>query len=47
MYTLISVYHLNNVEPDKWLRYTIEHIRSYSVNLTHDLLPWKVELSSQ
>ncbi|MCW7186283.1 transposase domain-containing protein [Escherichia coli] len=37
---------LNNVEPEKWLRYVIEHIRD-PANRVRDLLPWKVDLSSQ
>ncbi len=38
---------LNNVEPEKWLRYVIEHIQDWPANRVRDLLPWKVELSSQ
>ncbi|HAY0608174.1 TPA: transposase domain-containing protein, partial [Escherichia coli] len=38
---------LNNVEPEKWLRYVIEHIPDWPANRVRDLLPWKVDLSSQ
>ncbi len=38
---------LNNVEPEKWLRYVIEHIQDWPANRVRDLLPWKVDLSSQ
>ncbi|WP_249820160.1 transposase domain-containing protein, partial [Escherichia coli] len=38
---------MNNVEPEKWLRYVIEHIQDWPANRVRDLLPWKVDLSSQ
>ncbi|MDC9144374.1 transposase domain-containing protein [Escherichia coli] len=28
LYSLIGTCRLNNVEPEKWLRYVIEHIRT-------------------
>ncbi len=34
-------------EPEKWLRYVIEHIQDWPANRVRDLLPWKVDLSSQ
>ncbi|MCN5733720.1 transposase domain-containing protein, partial [Escherichia coli] len=34
-------------KPEKWLRYVIEHIQDWPANRVHDLLPWKVDLSSQ
>ncbi|WP_249821893.1 transposase domain-containing protein, partial [Escherichia coli] len=37
----------HNVEPEKWLRYVIEHIQDWPANRVRDLLPWKVDLSSQ
>ena len=36
-----------DVEPEKWLRYVIEHIQDWPANRVRDLLPWKVDLSSQ
>ncbi|MDF0433744.1 transposase domain-containing protein, partial [Escherichia coli] len=47
MYSLIGTCRLNNVEPEKWLRYVIEHIQDWPANRVRDLLPWKVDLSSQ
>ncbi|EDI2480515.1 hypothetical protein BW003_22805 [Salmonella enterica subsp. enterica serovar Poona] len=47
LYSLIGTCRLNNVEPEKWLRYVIEHIQDWPANRVRDLLPWKVELSSQ
>ena len=44
---LIGTCRLNNVEPEKWLRYVIEHIQDWPANRVRDLLPWKVDLSSQ
>ncbi|MBF5694650.1 transposase domain-containing protein [Escherichia coli] len=38
---------MNNVEPEKWLRYVIEHIQDWPANRVRDLLPWKVDLTSQ
>ncbi|EON3937804.1 transposase domain-containing protein [Escherichia coli] len=35
------------VEPEKWLRYVIEHIQDWPANRVRDLLPWKVDLTSQ
>ncbi|MBT8506110.1 transposase [Escherichia coli] len=46
-YSLIGTCRLNNVEPEKWLRYVIEHIQDWPANRVRDLLPWKVDLSSQ
>ncbi|EPS8535589.1 transposase domain-containing protein, partial [Escherichia coli] len=31
----------------KWLRYVIEHIQDWPANRVRDLLPWKVDLTSQ
>ncbi|HGE9246334.1 TPA: IS66 family transposase [Escherichia coli] len=47
LYSLIGTCRLNNVEPEKWLRYVIEHIQDWPANRVHDLLSWKVDLSSQ
>ncbi len=47
LYSLIGTCRLNNVEPEKWLRYVIEHIPDWPANRVRDLLPWKVDLSSQ
>ncbi len=47
LYSLIGTCRLNNVEPEKWLRYVIEHIQDWPANRVRDLFPWKVELSSQ
>ncbi len=45
--SLIGTCRLNNVEPEKWLRYVIEHIQDWPANRVRDLLPWKVDLTSQ
>lgn len=47
LYSLIGTCRLNNVESEKWLRYAIEHIQDWPANRVRDLLPWKVDLSSQ
>ncbi|EZE11320.1 malate transporter [Escherichia coli] len=39
LYSLIGTCHLNNVEPEKWLRYVIEHIQDWPANRVRDLLP--------
>lgn len=44
LYSLIGTCRLNNVEPEKWLRYVIEHIQDWPANRVRDLLPWKVSL---
>lgn len=41
LYSLIGICRLNNVEPEKWLRYVIEHIQDWPANRGRDLLPWK------
>ncbi len=33
---------LNNVEPEKWLRYVIEHIQDWPANRVRDLFPGKL-----
>ncbi len=47
LYSLMGTCRLNNVEPEKWLRYVIEHIQDWPANRVRDLLPWKVDLTSQ
>ncbi|EBD2439369.1 IS66 family transposase [Salmonella enterica] len=47
LYSLIGTCRLNNVEPEKWLRYVIEHIQDWPANRVRDLLPWKVDLTAQ
>ena len=47
LYSQIGTYRLNNVDPEKWLRYVIEHIQDWPANRVRDLLPWKVDLTSQ
>ncbi|MCK3505850.1 transposase domain-containing protein, partial [Escherichia coli] len=47
VYSLFCTSRMNNVEPEKWLRYVIEHIQDWPANRVRDLLPWKVDLSSQ
>ena len=47
LYSLIGTCRLNNVEPEKWLRYVIEHIQDWPANRVRDLLPWKVDLTSK
>uniref|UniRef100_UPI00278C85B4 transposase domain-containing protein n=1 Tax=Escherichia coli TaxID=562 RepID=UPI00278C85B4 len=38
LYSLIGTCRLNNVEPEKWLRYVIEHIQDWPANRVRDLL---------
>ncbi|AUM10867.1 transposase (plasmid) [Escherichia coli] len=48
LYSLIGTCRLNNVEPEKnGCVYVIEHIQDWPANRVRDLLPWKVDLSSQ
>ncbi|TQO04857.1 UNVERIFIED_ORG: transposase IS166 family protein [Citrobacter freundii] len=47
LYSLIGTCRLNNVEPEKWLRYVIENIQDWPANRVRDLLPWKVDLTAQ
>ncbi|EJV7098957.1 IS66 family transposase [Escherichia coli] len=47
LYSLIGTCRLNNVEPEKWLRYVIEHIQDWPANRVRDLLPWKVALTTR
>ena len=47
LYSLIGTCRLNNVEPEKWLRYVIEQLQDWPANRVRDLLPWKVDLTSQ
>lgn len=39
LYSLIGTCRLNNMEPEKWLRYVIEHIQEWPANRVCDLLP--------
>ncbi|MFP1453453.1 transposase [Escherichia coli] len=39
LYSLIGTCRLNNVEPEKWLRYVIEHIQDWPANRVRDSLP--------
>ncbi|MGU0015585.1 transposase domain-containing protein [Escherichia coli] len=43
LYSLIGTCRLNNVEPEKWLRYVIEHIQDWPANRVRNILPWKVD----
>ncbi|EJV7435132.1 TPA: transposase domain-containing protein, partial [Escherichia coli] len=47
LYLRIGTCRLNNMAPEKWLRYVIEHIQDWPANWIRDLLPWKVDLSAQ
>ncbi|WP_409559472.1 transposase domain-containing protein, partial [Escherichia coli] len=47
LYSQIGTCRLDNVEPEKWLRYVIEHTQDRPANRVRDLLPWKVDLTSQ
>ncbi len=40
MYTLIATCRLNDVDPEAWLAYTLEHIAEHPKNSLHELLPW-------
>lgn len=46
LYSLFGTCRLNDVEPEAWLRYALEHIQDCPVNRLSDLLPWKVDLIS-
>ncbi|EPW9106395.1 transposase domain-containing protein, partial [Escherichia coli] len=45
----LSRCHYRQASPrsEKWLRYVIEHIQDWPANRVRDLLPWKVDLTSQ
>lgn len=47
LYSLFGTCRLNNVEPEKWLRYVIEYIKGWPADWVRDLLPWHVELTAQ
>nr|QUN03638.1 Mobile element protein [Escherichia coli] len=47
LYSQIGTCRLNNVGPEKWLHYVIEHIQDWPANRVRALLPRKVDLSSQ
>ena len=47
LYSQIGTCRLDKVEPEKWLRYVIEHTQDRPANRVRDLLPWKVALTSQ
>lgn len=47
LFSLLGTCRLNNVEPEKRLRYVIEHIQDWPANWVRDLLLWKVELTAQ
>ncbi|EGO7537398.1 transposase domain-containing protein, partial [Escherichia coli] len=39
LYSQIGTCRLDNVEPEKWLRYVIEHTQDRPANRVRDLLP--------
>nr|WP_238184719.1 transposase domain-containing protein [Escherichia coli] len=45
--SLIGTCRLNNAESEKLLHYVTDHMQDWSANRVRDLLPWKVDLSSQ
>ncbi|MHC3320172.1 transposase domain-containing protein [Salmonella enterica] len=47
LYSLSGTGCLNNVGPEKWLRYAVENIREWPANRVHNLLPWKFDLTAQ
>ncbi|ECB6474630.1 TPA: hypothetical protein N3D26_004561 [Salmonella enterica subsp. enterica serovar Bredeney] len=38
LYSLSCTSHLNDVGPEKWLRYAVENIREWPTNRVHNLL---------
>ncbi len=45
--SLIGTCRLNNAESEKLLHYVTDHMQDWSANWVRDLLPWKVDLTSQ
>jgi transposase len=42
IYSLIESCKLNNIDPQRYLHYVLEHIADHPINKVHELLPWNV-----
>ena len=43
IYTLLGTAKLNNIDPEVYLRYVLEHIAQHPINRIDELLPWYVK----
>ena len=46
MYSLIGTALLNDINPERYLRFVLERINDYPISRVAELLPWRVELEA-